>query len=67
MIKRIRFKMAGTLLTIASMAIMVALIAGCTHDPRTIRIDHVGAKEFDATAKRIIVQKPEVSECLKKL
>jgi len=60
MIKRVRFKMAGALLTAGSMAIIVAMVvlaAGCafTHDPRTIRIDKVGSKRFDATVKRIIV------------
>ena len=47
MIKPIGAKIAGTLLTIASVALimsMVAVTAGCHHDPRSIRIDNAGAE-----------------------
>ncbi len=69
MIKRTRFKLTGALLTVGSVAIivaMVALIAGCafTHDPRSIRIDNVGAKGFDSPQELTDSQKQRIVEII---
>jgi hypothetical protein len=63
MIKSIGVKVAGTLLTVVGVALilaMVALVAGCTHDPRTIRIDNVGAKGFDSPQELTGYQKQSI-------
>lgn len=43
----------------------VAAVAGdCTHDPRTIRIDHVGAEGFDSPRELTDVQKQRAVEII---
>ena len=67
MIKCLRLKMAGTLLAITSIALImaiVALIAGCSHDPRTIRIDNVGTKGFDSPQELTDSQKQRIVEII---
>jgi hypothetical protein len=67
MIKRVRFKMAGALLAVVGVAIIVTmatLVAGCTNDPRTIRIDHVGAKGFDSPQELTDYQKQRIVEII---
>ncbi len=67
MIKRVRLKIAGTLLTIGSVALMVAMVAiagGCTHNPRTIRIDHVGAEGLDSPQELTDSQKQRIVEII---
>jgi len=67
MIKQLRFKMVGALLTVGGVAIIViivALVAGCTHDPRSIRIDNVGAKGFDSPQELTDSQKQKIVEII---
>jgi hypothetical protein len=67
MIKRTGFKIAGTLLTIASVALimcMVSLFASCHHDPRSVRIDNVGAEGFDSPQELTDSQKQKVVDII---
>ncbi|MFH0769246.1 MAG: hypothetical protein V1932_06745 [Chloroflexota bacterium] len=67
MIKWLRLKMAGTLLAITSIALIVAivaLVAGCSHDPRSIRIDNVGARGFDSPQELTDSQKQKVVDII---
>jgi len=59
--------MAGALLAIGSVSLIVAMAAlagGCTHDPRTIRIDHAGAKGFDSPQELTDYQKQRIVEII---
>jgi hypothetical protein len=67
MIKRTGFNIAGTLLTIAGVALilcMVSLLASCHHDPRSIRIDNVGAEGFDIPQELTDSQKQRIVEII---
>jgi hypothetical protein len=67
MIKPIGVKIAGTLLTMASVVLimcMVSLLAGCHHDPRSIRIDNVGAKGYDSPQELTDSQKQKVVDII---
>jgi hypothetical protein len=67
MIKRTGFKMAGMLPALAIGALilaMVALIAGCHHDPRSIRIDNAGAEGFDSPQELTDSQKQRIVEII---
>jgi len=67
MIERARFKIAGGLLAVGGVAMivaMVALVAGCHHDPRSIRIDNVGAKGFDSPQELTDSQKQKIVEII---
>ena len=67
MIKRARFKMVGTLLTVGSVAIIVAMVSlftSCQHDPRSIRIDNVGTKGFDSPQELTDSQKQRIVEII---
>jgi len=67
MIERARFKIAGALLAVGGVAMivaMVALVAGCHHDPRSIRIDNVGAKGFDSPQELTDSQKQRIVEII---
>jgi hypothetical protein len=61
--KRTNFKVASTLLTLTIVAlilVVVALIAGCQHDPRSIRIDNAGAEGFDSPQELTDSQKQRI-------
>jgi len=65
--KRTNFKVASTLLTLTIVALilaMVALVAGCQHDPRSIRIDHTGAEGFDSPQELTEYQKQRIVEII---
>jgi len=67
MIKRARFKVVGTLLTVGSVAVIVAMVslfASCQHHPRSIRIDHVGAEGFDSPQELTDSQKERIVELI---
>ena len=67
MIRRVRFNIAGLPFAIGGITLilaLVALVAGCTHDPRTIRIDHAGAKGFDNPQELTDSQKQRVMEII---
>ena len=65
--KRTIFKTAGTLLTVGVVAIilaMIALVVGCQHDPKSIRIDNAGAEGFDGPQELTDSQKQKVVDII---
>ena len=69
MIRQARFKITGAVLILVGVALIVAMVAiafGCTHDPRTIRIDHVGAEGFDGPQELTDSQKERIVELILK-
>jgi hypothetical protein len=67
MIKQAGFKITGAVLILVGVALIVAMVAiafGCTHDPRTIRIDHVGAEGLDKPQELTDSQKERIVELI---
>jgi len=68
MIRPMGVKHAGALLTVGSVVLVVAmvvLVASCAaHDPRTIRIDNIGAKGLDRPQELTDSQKQRIVEII---